>query len=148
MLIYSIYNIYIIYSYVNLLFFFSSPFKIRKNCFRNGRFSFPILWAGLSFFSAGVSTLVFLATEEESPLFAAIDENGLEKLQQIIVHGADLEEKDADVLTPLQRAITWENNKAAKLLLEHGADVNTTNNWGLTPLINAVFYEANPETLE
>lgn len=100
------------------------------------------------FFSAGVSTLVFLATEEESPLFAAIDENGLEKLQQIIVHGADLEEKDADVLTPLQRAITWENNKAAKLLLEHGADVNTTNNWGLTPLINAVFYEANPETLE
>lgn len=95
--------------------------------------------------SAAVAVVEVVKNSDMLPAFLAEDpsliqpakDNDVEKLEQLLTDGADIEAKDIDGYTALQHAVMWGNIEAAELLLENGADVNTTDSWGLTPLMNA-----------
>jgi ankyrin repeat protein len=62
-----------------------------------------------------------------------------DRVRQTIDEGYDVNETDADGLTPLHMAAINKNYNAAKALLEAGAHVDVQDKWGNTPLWRAVF---------
>ena len=69
-------------------------------------------------------------TKEVYPLHM-VSKLTVEKLQILLKHGADVNAKDSDGLTPIFRTPKYE---LVKVLIEHGADVNASSNRGNTPL--------------
>jgi cytochrome c len=65
------------------------------------------------------------------PLQDAAKAGDLEKIEQLVAQGADVNEKG--LATALHYAIREGHVKAAELLIKRGADVNATSTWG-TPL--------------
>jgi Zn-dependent protease with chaperone function len=94
----------------------------------------------------------YLYEEEEMidypPVIQAVMDEDMVMLEQLIVEGAAINEKDSEGYTALQYAVTWGDVEAAQLLIEKGSDVNTTDNWGSTPLMNAVYNAGDVETVE
>jgi Zn-dependent protease with chaperone function len=82
---------------------------------------------------------------DQSPLMQAAIDNDVDKLQELMAGGANLEEGDMNGSTALQFAVMWGNVEAAELLLAGGAEVNTVDHWGLTPLMNAVYSGSSME---
>lgn len=82
------------------------------------------------------------------PVIQALMNEDMALLEQLVLEGAPIDEKDSEGYTALQYAVTWGDIEAAQLLIENGADVNTTDNWGSTPLMNAVYNVADPEIVE
>lgn len=78
----------------------------------------------------------------------AVMEEDKEKLEQLVVEGADIDEKDTEGYTALQYAVSWGDIETAEWLIENGSNVNTTDNWGSTPLMNAVYNVADIELVE
>ncbi len=60
-------------------------------------------------------------------------------VRAVIDEGFDVNEPDADGLTPLHMACINKNYDGAKELLEAGAHVDPQDKWGNTPLNRAVF---------
>lgn len=60
-------------------------------------------------------------------------------VRHVIAEGFDINEPDADGLTPLHMACINKNYDAATELLEAGAHVDPQDKWGNTPLNRAVF---------
>ncbi|TAL34530.1 MAG: ankyrin repeat domain-containing protein [Alphaproteobacteria bacterium] len=81
------------------------------------------------------------ATPQERGL-ALLEETGrlppdLWKVNDLIINGADLEQKDDDSMTPLLRATKLNSTGAAFLLIHHGADVCAADKTGDTALMYA-----------
>ena len=70
-------------------------------------------------------------------LYAARD-GALESAQMLIAAKAQVNQGEANGITPLSIAIANGNLDLAKFLLDHGADANATDFWGRTPLWEAV----------
>jgi len=59
----------------------------------------------------------------------------LEIAKILIEHGADVNARDQDGLTPLHNTAWTNNGEVAKLLIANGADVNAKDNYENTPLL-------------
>ncbi len=70
-------------------------------------------------------------------LHEAVIQNSRDKITALLAGGADVNEKNADGLTPLHYAAAIGLLPVAKLLLEKGADVNAVDNRKVTPLFFA-----------
>jgi ankyrin repeat protein len=55
-------------------------------------------------------------------------------VQLLLCHGADVNHRDSDGLTPLRLVLPMGYDHIVRLLLENGADPNDPDNDGLTPL--------------
>jgi len=68
--------------------------------------------------------------------------NDVEKIQELIDQGVDVNTRDIYRLTPLHQAAFWDENiEATILLLALGADVNAQDKNGWTVLHMAIYYE-------
>lgn len=75
-----------------------------------------------------------------SPLSIAIQENDIERVQNLIQDGADVNRADNRGLTPLHQSILEGHIEIALALIHQGADVNRANNVGTTPLHFAAYF--------
>lgn len=74
----------------------------------------------------------------KTPLHAAARSGNDACLSLLLEHGAQLEARDAEGLTPLFLAAGFnDGNNCLTLLLEHGADINARAPEGHTPLMSA-----------
>ncbi|MGM0904682.1 MAG: M48 family metallopeptidase [Bacillota bacterium] len=85
---------------------------------------------------------------EYPPVIQAVMDEDMERLEQLVVEGTPIDEKDTDGYTALQYAVIWGDVEAAQWLIENGADVNTADNWASTPLMNAVYNVSDVEIVE
>jgi cytochrome c len=76
-------------------------------------------------------------TTRAGPLHDAAKEGEIEKIEQLLAQGANINETDGTA-TPLYWAVLGAQLAAAKLLMERGADVNTVSTLGDTPLGPAI----------
>jgi ankyrin repeat protein len=75
-----------------------------------------------------------------SALLYAARDGRVEVAQALLAAGADLEQTEANEITPLLMATINGQVELAQLLLEHGAKVNVADFYGRTPLYAAVDY--------
>jgi cytochrome c len=75
------------------------------------------------------------SSSSAAPLHDAAKEGDVEKIEELLAQGADINESSA-LATPLHFAIQRGHAKAAELLIKRGANVNATSTWG-TPLHSA-----------
>lgn len=75
---------------------------------------------------------------EEGPLHDAVRYNDGRALQMMLTEGANIEDRDVGLKTPLLLAATLNNTNAMGILLRAGADPNSTNIAGETALHLAV----------
>ena len=68
-------------------------------------------------------------------MFEAIEDNDIEKIEELINNGVDVNARDKYERTPLHYA---KNYDAAKLLIDNGADVNAKDFYGSTPLYDII----------
>ncbi|MDR0740187.1 MAG: ankyrin repeat domain-containing protein [Puniceicoccales bacterium] len=73
--------------------------------------------------------------------------NGLEIIQFLLDHGADIEIAEGQEWTALHVAVAHNNTEVVKLLLERGANANAKDENGLTPLYFA-WVQGNSEITE
>jgi ankyrin repeat protein len=71
---------------------------------------------------------------EETPFHVASREGFVELAWILLKHGADIEARDANDWSPLERATTKGDVELTRFLLEHGANVNAQDTRGRTPL--------------
>lgn len=76
--------------------------------------------------------------DETAPLVSAMEMKRNKEAIQLIVNGADVQQKDAYGLTSLMYAARYGNAQIVDLLLERGAEINVANHLGRTPLIEAI----------
>uniref|UniRef100_A0A7S4C1X1 Uncharacterized protein n=1 Tax=Chrysotila carterae TaxID=13221 RepID=A0A7S4C1X1_CHRCT len=81
--------------------------------------------------STGVSS-ARIRTDEL--LMQAVARGEVEKVREMLTHGAVASARNNHLLTSLHWAVTMGHLKIAQLLLEHGADVNARDMEGNTPL--------------
>ena len=81
------------------------------------------------------------------PIHEAARSGDVERTQQLLEQGVDLEERDGTQETPLIAAALAGERKVAELLIENGADIGARNNRGLTPL-HAAAYGGHVEVVE
>jgi hypothetical protein len=65
------------------------------------------------------------------------ENTGMRVMQLLIEHGANVNARDRDQVTPLHQWSSTGNHKAVRQLIEHGADVNARDQAHSTPLHNA-----------
>lgn len=70
--------------------------------------------------------------------FKAVESNDVQKIQELLQSGIDINAKDKDGWTPLMYAASKKATDIAKILIEAGADLNATDNCGWTALMDAV----------
>ncbi len=68
----------------------------------------------------------------------AVISNNISKVRALLDQNADINEKDANGNTPLNRAADLGRTDICRALIDKGADVNTPNNQGDTPLMSAI----------
>ncbi len=68
----------------------------------------------------------------------AVLDNNISKVRALLDQNADIEEKDGNGNTPLNRAADMGRTEICRVLIDKGADVNTKNNNGDTPLMSTV----------
>lgn len=68
--------------------------------------------------------VMLLGHVTQAQYFAAIEQNDIEQLRQLIAEGQPLEQRDEAGATPLMLAVSKNRVEMVKLLLEAGADVN------------------------
>jgi ankyrin repeat protein len=74
-------------------------------------------------------------TRDTTALIVAADTQHFDMCLFLLNHGADINAREGNGLTPLHLAVIHNNYKLTKLLLEHGAKVNVKDyKYGLTPL--------------
>jgi ankyrin repeat protein len=71
---------------------------------------------------------------EMTALLYAARDGRIEIARTLLAAKANVNQPEANGISPLQMAITNNHIELAQLLLEHGADVNATDWWGRTPL--------------
>ncbi|MGO9093857.1 MAG: ankyrin repeat domain-containing protein [Bryobacteraceae bacterium] len=72
------------------------------------------------------------AVRSGEPLIFSVAAN-LDSLREILDHGADMNKRDADGVTPLLSCLWNARWDAALLLVERGADIDVSNSHGTTP---------------
>jgi len=97
------------------------------------------------------SSAVVAGTEVKAPavdIHTAVITGNLEALQQHILAGSNINEKDPfGGSSPLISASVFDKPEAAKLLIDAGADINFQNNDGSTALHTAAFF-CRPEIVK
>jgi ankyrin repeat protein len=79
-------------------------------------------------------------------LLAAISENDVSAVEELLHHGVDVESKKERGWTPLMYAVEHSSTpEIVTLLLEKGAEVNARDNEGWTPLMYAAKHSSTPE---
>jgi ankyrin repeat protein len=73
-----------------------------------------------------------------SALLYAARDGRLELARMLLEAKADINQSEANGMTPLLMAVTNEHAAAARLLIERGAEIKTADWWGRTPLWAAV----------
>lgn len=76
-------------------------------------------------------------------LIAAVKKGNLEKVQQLVQAGANVNYKGRQGMTPLITAVTKGDYGIILYLLERGADINQADNYGVTPLLHAAMVNNN-----
>ncbi|MBU6475912.1 MAG: ankyrin repeat domain-containing protein [Alphaproteobacteria bacterium] len=71
-------------------------------------------------------------------LMSAVISNNLMTVRRLLDQKADIDEKDLNGNTPLNRAADLGHTEIVRALIEKGADVNTKNLAGDTPLMSAI----------
>ena len=74
------------------------------------------------------------------PICEAVLAKDMALLKELLIHGADINEKDYNGLTAIYYATQNGDYEITKLLIENGADYEVRDPYGNTPLSNAVFY--------
>ena len=72
--------------------------------------------------------------KEKISLHAASEEEKFDMVKSLLEHGADINSRDAEYLTPLDRAALKGKVNVVRLLIELGADVNSRDEDGNTSL--------------
>ncbi len=98
--------------------------------------------AGYACLTVGLVLLAGLGCErrpksDPSPLHKAIREGDIERIQSLISHGVNVNQKDTSGRTPLISAIIHDRTRAVEMLLAAGADVNLRSTNGEIPLHQA-----------
>ncbi len=81
-----------------------------------------------------------------APLHDAVQDGDAEKAEEIILAGADVDERDEETFSPLEYAALTGQADLAELLLQHGADVNARDEQGIAALHIAVASDSLPVT--
>jgi len=81
-------------------------------------------------------------TKPATSLHQAAAEGDIERVEQLMSEGADLNNKDTMGRTPLHLATRYARGNIAKLLIAEGANVDATNEDGWTPLHFATHFAA------
>jgi ankyrin repeat protein len=75
-------------------------------------------------------------------IVVAAESGAVEDVQYFIEEkGVDVNIKDSDGCTPLDRAAACGNVEVVKFLVSKGADIHVTENCGFTPLHSAAYYD-------
>jgi hypothetical protein len=85
--------------------------------------------------------------EYEGSLAAAVAQEDLEQVQELISHGENVNVKEKDRTTPLHIAVETGNIQIVESLLNFGAKVNSRNDDRRTPLMN-LDEDATPELVD
>lgn len=80
-------------------------------------------------------------TLRQTPLHLAAFNGQKQVAMLLIIHGANVNAKDANGYTPLNQAASFGQRELMELLLAHGAEINTEDNAGWTPLDHAASKE-------
>lgn len=83
-----------------------------------------------------------------TPLHSAVEDDGIERVQFLLGHGADPNMKSLWTKTPLDIAMTHANHKIGRLLLEAGANPNLKDGLGETALMQAAGTHSAPDLQE
>lgn len=70
----------------------------------------------------------------EKELFTAIQNNDIKSVKKTIKKGVNINAKDNDCETPLEKAVKEDNKNIVELLISKGADLNTMDAQKSTPL--------------
>jgi ankyrin repeat protein len=81
-------------------------------------------------------------------LFAALAADDTKMIELLVKHGANLEAKGNEDMTPLILAASKGNFAASELLLKLGSDPNAKDRWGGTALHRACSHRASAELIE
>ena len=80
-----------------------------------------------------------LSTAWAGPLHDAVASEDLNKAQQLISQGTDINAKDQRGQSPLLPAAYGRSYKIVQLLIEKGTDLNIKNDYGQTPFLIALY---------
>lgn len=83
------------------------------------------------------------ALENYTPLQKAVRDNDIQKVNDLLNNGANINEKTLKGMTPLSLAVLQNNDTMVDFLLQRGANINIQTNTGSTPIHLAVFYRLN-----
>ncbi len=88
---------------------------------------------------ASAIALILTACATDGPLFVALGSHDNERVQELVLGGASVENRDRSGATPLIMAVISNNLDGARILLEHGADPNALRE-GRGPHGSAIFW--------
>lgn len=77
----------------------------------------------------------------EFPLHVAVQKGDIEVIRELLVNGAQTDQRDAKGNTPLFEAIASENIQVMELLLDSGSNLNVENKAKISPLLLAVRFK-------
>ena len=85
--------------------------------------------------SVTMGKMVSIAREYKNPLMVAVQNEDLDKIKDLIVHGANVNGKEDDKSTPLFIAVGNGNVEIVRMLLDFGAKINARDSGKKTPLM-------------
>jgi hypothetical protein len=94
-----------------------------------------------------MGAMVMVRREYQHPLAAAVASEDIEKVQELIARGEDVNAREEDKTTPLFTAVGSGNVEMARLLLNFGARVNARDTDRQTPLMR-LDEDATPELVQ
>lgn len=112
---------------LGLIVFLIIPLTIAGGKYTIGKIAASDIWAEMKL------------GEGETLLMFAASENDLNKVNELIESGVDLDQQDQEGLSALTWALRENNVEVARVLLENGANPNIQDHYNWTPLMDAAY---------